>query len=93
MVRKVPEGMKDWFGMFPSKEFADGTCHFIGGMGNSCMFETVEGLVVFDLPIRQNAQKTFEQVREISDKPVKYFIYSHGHFDHAFGYASFFGRD
>jgi alkyl sulfatase BDS1-like metallo-beta-lactamase superfamily hydrolase len=89
MVRKVPEGMKDWFGWFPSKKFADGTCHFIGGMGNSCVFETLKGLVIFDLPIRQYAQKTFEQVREISDKPVKYFIYSHGHFDHAFGYSPF----
>ena len=89
MVRKVPEGIKDFFGMFPSKRFADGTCHFIGGMANSCVFETTKSLVIFDLPIRQNAQKMFDQVRQISDKPVKYFVYSHGHFDHAFGYAPF----
>ncbi|MCK4384209.1 MAG: MBL fold metallo-hydrolase, partial [Candidatus Lokiarchaeota archaeon] len=37
----------------------------------------------------QFAQKTFDEVRSYSNKPVKYIIYSHGHFDHAFGYGPF----
>jgi len=81
--------MKDWFGLFPSKSFADGSCHFISGMGNTGVVETDEGLVVFDLPIRQYSEKTFNEVRAITNKQIKYLIYSHGHFDHAFGYEYF----
>lgn len=89
MIRKTTEGMNDWFGYFPSITFADGACHFIAGMGNTGVFETKEGLVVFDIPIRQYSEKTFKEIRERTNKPVKYLIYSHGHFDHAFGYAPF----
>jgi len=89
MVRKTPEGMKEWFGLFPSETFSDGTCHLIAGMGNSGVFETKDGLVVFDIPIRQFAERVFRDIRSRTIKPVKYFIFSHGHFDHAFGYAPF----
>ena len=81
--------MKDWFGLFPSKSFAGGSCHFISGMGNTGVVETEAGLVVFDLPIKQYSEKTFNEVRAITDKQIKYIIFSHGHFDHAFGYEYF----
>lgn len=83
------EGMKFWLGIYPSKTFADGKCHVIPGFGNTGLFETDEGLVIFDVPIKQSAQKTFNEIREISKKQVKYLIYSHGHFDHAFGFSPF----
>jgi len=83
------EGMKFWFGMYPSISFADGKCHVIPGFGNTGLFETSEGLVLFDVPIKQNARKTFNEIRDKTDKPVKYLIYSHGHFDHAFGFGPF----
>jgi glyoxylase-like metal-dependent hydrolase (beta-lactamase superfamily II) len=83
------EGMKFWFGMYPSVTFADGKCHVIPGFGNTGLFETKEGLVVFDVPIKQFARKSFNEVRKITDKQVKYLIYSHGHFDHAFGFGPF----
>jgi len=89
MIRRTTEGMSDWFGMFPSETFGDGTCHFIAGMANTAVIETNNGLVLFDLPIRQFARKTFKQVRDRTKKQVKYIIYSHGHFDHAFGFAPF----
>jgi len=89
MIRRTTEGMGDWFGVFPSITFREGTCHFIGGMGNTGVIETKEGLVVFDLPIRQFAAKTFREVRKRTNKQVKYIIYSHGHFDHAFGFTPF----
>ncbi len=89
MVGNTNESMRDWVGLFPSSSFADGNCYFIPGFGNSCVIETQEGLVIFDLPIRQLAKRTFDGVRSFTDKPVKYFIYSHGHFDHAFGYGPF----
>ncbi|MCJ7649290.1 MAG: MBL fold metallo-hydrolase, partial [Candidatus Lokiarchaeota archaeon] len=83
------EGMKFWFGMYPSITFADGKCHVIPGFGNTGLFETNEGLVIFDVPIKQNALKTFNEIRNKTDKQVKYLIYSHGHFDHAFGFGPF----
>lgn len=89
MIRKTLEDIRDWIGMFPSTSFSDGSCYLVPGFGNSCVFETREGLVLFDLPIRQLAKRTFEGVRSFTSKPVKYIIYSHGHFDHAFGYAPF----
>ena len=80
--------MSDFFGTFPPKKFADGSCLIIGAFGNVGAVETDEGLVVFDLAPRQFHQRIFNALREFSDKPVKYIIYSHGHFDHCFGYAS-----
>jgi len=89
MVRKVSDGMSDFFGWFPSTTFENNTCIFVPNMANTCVFDTKEGLVIFDIPIRQFGQKTFDEVRRITNKPVKYIIYSHGHFDHAFGYDPF----
>ncbi|MFW9873172.1 MAG: alkyl sulfatase dimerization domain-containing protein [Candidatus Thorarchaeota archaeon] len=89
MIRKTIEDMREWIGMFPPTPFSDGKCYLVPGFGNSCVFETHEGLVIFDLPITQLAKRTFDDIRNFTDKPVKYFIYSHGHFDHAFGYAPF----
>jgi len=89
MVRKTTDGMSDWFGWFGSSTFGDGSCLFVAGMGNTCVFETNDGLVVFDLPIKQYGLKTYGEVRKKTDKPVKYFLYSHGHFDHAFAFHPF----
>ncbi|MHA2284036.1 MAG: alkyl sulfatase dimerization domain-containing protein [Promethearchaeota archaeon] len=89
MAKNINENIRDFVGLNPSSSFADGNCYLIPGFGNSCVFETQEGLVIFDTPIRQFANRTFNRVRRYTDKPVKYFIYSHGHFDHAFGYGKF----
>jgi len=89
MVPTITNGMSDWFGWFPASTFENNTCVFVPSMANTCVFDTKEGLVIYDVPIRQFAQKTFDQVRSFTSKPVKYIIYSHGHFDHAFGYGPF----
>ncbi len=89
MVRKITEDMNDWFGWFPASTFENDSCIFIPSMANTCVFDTKEGLVIFDVPIRQFAQKTFDTIRHITNKQIKYIIYSHGHFDHAFGYGPF----
>ena len=88
-MRITNKGMMDWFGMFPSSSFADKTCFLIGGMANTGVIETEEGLVLFDLPMKQYAKKVFREVREFTKKKVKYIIYSHGHFDHCFAYEPF----
>ena len=89
MEKLTKNGMNDWFGLLPETTFENDTCIFVPSMANTCVFDTKEGLVIFDLPIKQLAQKTFDKVRSITNKPVKYIIYSHGHFDHAYGYGPF----
>ncbi|MFX0083951.1 MAG: alkyl sulfatase dimerization domain-containing protein [Candidatus Hodarchaeota archaeon] len=89
MARTPPGGMRDWFGLFQSATFENGTCHLIPGMGNTGVIETEEGLVLFDLPIRQFGPRLFREIRGITDKQIKYIIYSHGHFDHCFAYEPF----
>lgn len=89
IIRVTNQGMRDWFGMFPSSTFADNSCHIIPGMGNTGVIKTDDGLVIFDLPIVQYGPRTFKEVRKLTDKQVKYIIYSHGHFDHCFGYEPF----
>lgn len=58
-MRITNEGIKDWIGMFSSTTFADATCYLIPGMGNTGVIETKEGLVLFDLPIKQYGKKLF----------------------------------
>jgi len=69
--------------------FADGTCHLIRSFGNVGIVETDEGLVVFDITGKQLGPKSFCGVREVTDKPIKFIVYSHGHFDHCFGFGPF----
>jgi len=87
-MNTTKEDMNNFFGNFPPKTFADGTCHIIGAFSNVGVVKTDEGLIIFDLAPRQYHKRIFNALREFSDKPVKYLIYSHGHFDHCFGYAS-----
>ena len=88
-MRITNKGMEDWIGMFPSSSFAGNTCYLIGGMANTGVIETKEGLVLFDLPMKQFAKRVFREIREFTRKKVKYIIYSHGHFDHCFAYDPF----
>ncbi len=80
--------MNDFFGFFPPKTFVDGNCLIIGAFCNVGVVKTDEGLVVFDIAPKQYHRRLFNAIRDFSDKPIKYIIYSHGHFDHCFGYAS-----
>ncbi len=48
-----------------------------------------EGLVIFDIAQPAFEKKIFNDIRKFTDKPVKYLIFSHGHFDHAFGFRVF----
>jgi len=82
------DGINKFVGNFPPKTFAGGTCHMIGAFGNVGIVETNEGLVIFDLAMRQYGNRIFNSLRQLTDKPIKYIIYSHGHFDHCFGFSA-----
>ena len=77
------------FGLYPPKSFANGKFHKISAFSNMGVVETSEGLVLFDISSRLNGPRIFNSLREITDKPIKYIVFSHGHFDHCFGYAPF----
>ena len=79
-----------FFGMFEPQTFAGGNFHFIGSLANVCVVNTDDGLVIFDIGSERFGPMIFAAVREFSEKPVKYIVLSHGHFDHAFGFAPFY---
>ena len=87
-MNTTKEDMNDFIGNFPSKTFADGTCYHIGAFANVGVVETTDGLLIFDLAIKQYHRRILKAIREFSDKPIKYIVYSHGHFDHCFGFTS-----
>jgi glyoxylase-like metal-dependent hydrolase (beta-lactamase superfamily II) len=78
-----------FFGLGTSNTFADGVCHFIGSFVNCCVIETNDGLVLFDIGQERFGPLIFDQLREITNKRIKYIVYSHGHFDHCFGFEPF----
>ncbi|TXT58183.1 MAG: Metallo-beta-lactamase superfamily protein [Promethearchaeota archaeon] len=81
--------IKFFIGLFSPKSFNDNSCHLIPSFGNMGIIETVEGLVVFDIALKDYAPRNFKTLRKITEKPIKYIIYSHGHFDHCFGFEPF----
>ncbi len=87
-MRTTKEDMNNWLGNFPSKSFADGTCYLIGAFANVGVVKTTEGLLIFDLALKQYHRRIHKAIREFSDKQMKYIVYSHGHFDHCFGFSS-----
>ncbi|MFX1567473.1 MAG: alkyl sulfatase dimerization domain-containing protein [Promethearchaeota archaeon] len=88
-MKMTEEQRKLLFGLYPPKAFANGKFHKISAFSNMGVIETSEGLVLFDISSKLNGPKVFKALREITDKPIKYIIYSHGHFDHCFGYLPF----
>lgn len=80
---------EEFFGMFPPVNLACGDIHMIGAFGNVGIVETNDGLVVFDIALKNFGPKIFRELRKITEKPIKFLIYSHGHFDHCFGFAPF----
>lgn len=83
------EGMNAFFGLDPPRKFAGDDYYFVNGFGNTAVIDTGEGLVLFDLGLGMAGEKLFQAVRAFSREPVAAIILSHGHFDHAFGFAPF----
>ena len=52
---------------------------------NACIFETDDGVVLFDVGFRFSGPQILRELRKITDQLVRYIIYGHGHVDHAGG--------
>ena len=72
---------------YTSKKVADGVYSFGGGPWAyySMFVVTNEGVIIAD-PINADlASAMMKEVRKITNKPIKYVIYSHNHWDHISG--------
>ena len=72
---------------YASKKVADGVYSFGGGPWSyySMFVVTDEGVIVADPVNPDLASAMMTEIKTITDKPVKYVIYSHNHWDHISG--------
>ncbi|MEW6554451.1 MAG: alkyl sulfatase dimerization domain-containing protein [Actinomycetota bacterium] len=66
------------------RDFGDGV-FMLQGFANVCLIETGEGLVLFDAGLPTDGWRIVKELRAVSERPVRYIVYGHGHADHAFG--------
>ncbi|MCQ9367101.1 MBL fold metallo-hydrolase [Brevibacterium sp. 91QC2O2] len=57
--------------------------------GNVHIFDTSEGLLLFDAGEARAADALYAAIRELTDQPVHTVVYSHGHIDHVCGVELF----
>ncbi len=72
-------------------DYGDGAYWVTDGLYNSLFVVSDEGVIVIDAPW-SFADKLQDAIGEVTDQPVKYFVYSHHHNDHTFG-SGMFGDD
>ena len=85
---RVPEGaLGVGFPQHKVEEVAP-KVYCITAFGNVGFVVTDEGVVVVDTALRQMEETIREGVREVTDAPIHSVIYTHGHYDHAFGVSA-----
>jgi alkyl sulfatase BDS1-like metallo-beta-lactamase superfamily hydrolase len=67
-----------------TREVAPGI-HFLAGFGNTTFIVGANGVAVVDPGLFTSGPRVVRELRAITDLPVRYVIYTHGHYDHAFG--------
>lgn len=63
--------------------------HMWPAFGNVYIFETDDGLLMFDAGSANTAQALYDATRKLSSEPLRHAIYSHGHIDHIWGTRGF----
>ncbi len=74
------------------QNLADGVYLFVWGGTKSLFVVSEEGVIVTDPQKASVAERYLKEIRKITDKPVKYVIYSHRHNDHIAGGKVFQGE-
>jgi len=67
-----------------AREIAPGV-HFLAGFGNTTIVLGSDAVAVVDPGLFTNGPRVVEVLRQLTDLPVRYVVYTHGHYDHAFG--------
>lgn len=70
-------------------EVAPGLYSFGAGMAFNAFMVTDDGVVVMDSFDQDFAAASLAAIREITDRPIRYLVYSHNHYDHISGGAVF----
>jgi alkyl sulfatase BDS1-like metallo-beta-lactamase superfamily hydrolase len=63
----------------------DDGIYLLPGFGNCTLILGDDGATVVDPGLFQNGPRVVSALRGLTDAPVRYVIYTHGHYDHAFG--------
>jgi alkyl sulfatase BDS1-like metallo-beta-lactamase superfamily hydrolase len=71
------------------REIAPGV-HLLPGFGNTTFIVGNDGVAVVDPGLFTNGPRVVRELRALTDRPVRYLIYTHGHYDHAFGTPALF---
>lgn len=82
--RPGPEALTASARLQKSREIAPGV-HFLAGFGNTTFLIGTDAVAIVDPGLFANGPRVVEELRAITDLPVRYVIYTHGHYDHAFG--------
>lgn len=67
-----------------AREIAPGV-HFLAGFGNTTFILGAEAAAVVDPGLFTSGPRVVRELRAITDLPVRYVVYTHGHYDHTFG--------
>ena len=70
---------------YQTTEVAPGLYSFGGGLAFNAFMVTDDGVVVMDSFDKDFAKASLEAIRKVTDKPIRYLIYSHNHYDHISG--------
>ena len=82
--RTGPEALTQSARPRKAREIAPGI-HFLAGFGNTTFLVGREAVAVVDPGLFSSGPRVVAELRAITDLPVRYVIYTHGHYDHAFG--------
>ena len=74
---------------YQTTQIAPGLYSFGAGLAFNAFMVTDEGVVVMDSFDADFAKASLEAIRKVTDRPIKYLIYSHNHYDHISGGAVF----
>jgi glyoxylase-like metal-dependent hydrolase (beta-lactamase superfamily II) len=74
---------------YQTTKIAPGLYSFGAGMAFNAFMVTDDGVVVMDSFDADFAKASLEAIRKVTDRPIKYLIYSHNHYDHISGGAVF----
>lgn len=70
---------------YQTTEVAPGLYSFGAGLAFNAFMVTDDGVIVMDSFDKDFAEASLAAIRQVTDKPIRYLIYSHNHYDHISG--------
>lgn len=70
---------------YQTTQVAPGLYSFGAGMAFNAFLITDDGVIVMDSFDKEFAEASLQAIRKLTDKPIRYLVYSHNHYDHISG--------